>query len=52
MPNGLFNWSERDVVDFLKDHGFEFCEPRKGSHYAFINKTTGKIVEISIPKEW
>jgi len=51
MPNGLSNWLERDVVDFLKENGFQFHEPRKGSHYAYINKTTNKIVEISIPKD-
>lgn len=51
MPKGLSNWSEKDVIEFLKEHGFVFCELRKGSHYAYINKTTMKIVEISIPKE-
>jgi len=51
MPNGLSNWSERDVVNFLKEKGFVFCEVRKGSHYAYINRTTNRIVEISIPKD-
>lgn len=51
MPRGLSNWSEKDVVDFLKENGFSFCESRKGSHYAYINKTTGKIVEINVPKD-
>ena len=51
MPNGLNNWCERDVVDFLKEKGFTFHEMRKGSHYAYINKTTGHIVEINIPKD-
>lgn len=51
MPNGLSNWSERDVVDFLKEHGFVFYELRKGSHYAYINKTTMKVVEINVPKD-
>ncbi|MBI2604363.1 MAG: hypothetical protein HYW56_02355 [Candidatus Harrisonbacteria bacterium] len=51
MPNGLSNWQEKDVVDFLKENGFVFHEPRKGSHYAYINKATGKIVEINIPKD-
>jgi len=51
MPNGLNNWSERDVVDFLKENGFTFHEMRKGSHYAYINKSTGCIVEINIPQD-
>lgn len=51
MPNGLSNWGERDVVDFLKEHGFQFYENRKGSHYAYINKTTSNVVEINIPKD-
>ena len=50
MPNGLSNWCERDVVDFLKEKGFIFYEYRKGSHYAYINKQTGHIVEINRPK--
>lgn len=51
MPNGLSNWGEGDVVDFLKKRGFEYYESRKGSHYAYINRSTGKIVEINIPKD-
>jgi predicted RNA binding protein YcfA (HicA-like mRNA interferase family) len=51
MPHGLSNWSEKDVVDFLKENGFLFCEMRKGSHYAYINRITGHIVEINIPKD-
>lgn len=51
MPNGLSNWFEKDVVSFLKERGFQFYEMRKGSHYAYINKITGKIVEINIPKD-
>lgn len=51
MPNGLSNWNDNDVTAFLKERGFVYFEPRKGSHYAYINKTTGHIVEISIPKD-
>jgi predicted RNA binding protein YcfA (HicA-like mRNA interferase family) len=51
MPRNLNNWSERDVISFLKEHGFAFYETRKGSHYAYINKTSGHIVEINIPKD-
>ena len=51
MPNGLNNWSEDNVVQFLKDHGFSFYEQRKGSHYAYKNSETLKVVEINIPKD-
>lgn len=47
MPNGLFNWRFQDVIDFLNDNQFEFHEYRKGSHQAWINKTSGAIVEIN-----
>lgn len=51
MPRNLNNWSERDVCGFLKENGFSFYEMRKGSHYAYINKSTGSIVELNIPKD-
>ena len=47
MPKGLNNWSFDDVIAFLKDHGFEFLENRKGSHQAWINRTTEAIVETN-----
>ena len=47
MPNGLFNWCYRDVVDFLKDNGFEFHQQRQGSHEAWINKLEQAIVDIN-----
>ena len=37
MPRGLLNWSYKDVTEFLKDHGFEFKENKKGSHEAWIH---------------
>lgn len=51
MPNGLSNWREKDVAAFLSEHGFRFYEMRKGSHYAYINKEAGRIVEINIPND-
>jgi predicted RNA binding protein YcfA (HicA-like mRNA interferase family) len=50
MPNGLSNWSEKDVNNFLKEKGFIFYEERKGSHYALINYRTEAIVEINLNK--
>jgi predicted RNA binding protein YcfA (HicA-like mRNA interferase family) len=46
MPNGLFNWTYRDVTAFLKEHGFEFFEERAGSHEAWFNKKTNRVVEL------
>lgn len=52
MPNGVRNWSYRDVTDFLKERGFEYKENRKGSHEAWVNFETNKIVEINISKAY
>ena len=48
MAHGLSNWSYKDVTEFLKEHGFEFFEYRKGSHEAWINRTTNAAVEINV----
>lgn len=47
MARGLDNWSYKDVIDFIKEQGFEFKESRKGSHEAWINLTTNAIIEIN-----
>ena len=47
MARGLFNWSYNDVVEFLRERGFEFLENRKGSHEAWINRETSAVVEIN-----
>jgi len=47
MPRGLLNWSYKDVTEFLKDHGFEFKENKKGSHEAWIHNETQAIVDIN-----
>ena len=48
MAKGLSNWSYKDVTGFLKEHEFEFLEYRKGSHEAWINRTTNAVVEINV----
>jgi predicted RNA binding protein YcfA (HicA-like mRNA interferase family) len=45
MPKGMRNWCYKDVIAFLKANGFIFKEHRKGSHEAWINLETQKIVE-------
>lgn len=46
MPKGIFNWTYDDVVDFLKENGFQFFENRKGSHEAWINRNIQAVVDI------
>ncbi|HEY4476979.1 MAG TPA: type II toxin-antitoxin system HicA family toxin [Candidatus Paceibacterota bacterium] len=48
MAKGLSNWGYQDVADFLKEHGFEFLEYRKGSHEAWLNRETNAVVEINV----
>ncbi len=47
MPNGLFNWTYRDVVEFLKENGFKFGHEKFGSHEAWINIKTQAVVDIN-----
>ena len=47
MPNGLFNWTYRDVVEFLKENDFVFSNERDGSHEAWKNIKTGTMVDIN-----
>ncbi len=48
MAKGLSNWGYQDVADFLKKHRFEFLEYRKGSHEAWLNRTTNTVVEVNV----
>ena len=32
MPRHIHNWTYRDVTQFLKEHGFEYYKPHRGSH--------------------
>ena len=48
MPNGLFNWTYKDVTVFLKENGFVFSKELKGSHEAWINLETQAVVEINV----
>jgi len=51
MPRRLHNWTYRDVTDFLKENGFSFFEPLKGSHEAWIklgkNGEPDRIAEVN-----
>lgn len=46
MPRGLFNWSYRDVIDFISENGFIFYKEGGGSHEYWINESTNSVVDI------
>jgi len=46
MPRGLFNWSYRDVINFISENGFIFYKQAGGSHEYWINKSTDSVVDI------
>ena len=47
MPHDLWNWSYRDVKDFLGENGFVFYKEKDGSHEAWIDSTSTHVVEIN-----
>lgn len=47
MPHGLNNWTFKDVVDILKDHGFHLSHSR-GSHFYYIGHYGGKVRQAHI----
>ena len=47
MPNGLRNWSYRDVIGFLKEHGFAFHKQLGGSHETWVNIDTKAVVNVN-----
>ena len=55
MPRRLRNWGYKNVTDFLKENGFNYEKPLKGSHQAWIKRGEGGVadrrVEISIPRD-
>jgi predicted RNA binding protein YcfA (HicA-like mRNA interferase family) len=55
MTNRLKNWSYRDVTNLLKENGFSYQKPLKGSHQAWIkhgeNGELDHRVEVSIPND-
>ena len=51
MTRRLFNWHYADVTQFLKEHGFEFGEPLRGSHERWVkykeDGATERNVEVN-----
>jgi len=48
MPNGLNNWTYKDLTRFLKESGFVFDYAKAGSHEAWVNEETSAIVEVNV----
>lgn len=50
----LNNWSFRDATSFLKEHGFHYNKPLKGSHQDWLKPgkdgNPDRHVEVCIPK--
>lgn len=51
MTRGIYNWTYRDIKQFLKEHGFSFHKSLRGSHELWIklgeNDTPARIVEVN-----
>ena len=51
MTRRLRNWTYREITAFLKEHGFSFLEPLKGSHGRWSkqgeNSEADRIVEVN-----
>jgi len=47
MPNGLRNWSYRDLIKFLKENEFIFHKELDGSHEAWFCLKTQSIVNVN-----
>ena len=51
MPRGLHNWNYKQVIAFLKSHGFAFHKELKGSHELWIklgsSAAEDRLVEVN-----
>ncbi len=48
MPNGIFNWTFSDVVEFLKEHGFQLNHVN-ASHYYYIGHAEKIMRQVCVP---
>ena len=48
MPRNLNNWTYREVVDVLKEHGF-ILNYTRGSHYYFIGHAAETLRQVCVP---
>ncbi|MCX6717362.1 MAG: type II toxin-antitoxin system HicA family toxin [Candidatus Taylorbacteria bacterium] len=49
MPNGLNNWTFRDVETFLKEYDFSMNHI-KGSHYFYIGYPNKVMHQVCVPR--
>ena len=47
MPNGLRNWTYKDVIAFLKQRDFEFSEQKIGSHEHWVSPDKKYVVDVN-----
>ena len=48
MPRRVFNWTFDNVVNFLRDHGFQQNHV-EGSHFYYIGNSGGQLRQVSVP---
>ncbi len=48
MPRGVFNWTFKDVTNFLRDHNFEITHVEE-SHYFYRGFTGGAPRIVQVP---
>lgn len=48
MPNGLKNWSYKNLKKFLSKNGFVLDHQMKGSHEAWVGKVGGKDYVVNV----
>ena len=48
MPNGLFNWTFKDIENFLKDRGFRLNHTN-GSHFYYTGSYKTIVRQVCVP---
>ena len=48
MPNGLKNWSYKDLKRFLSKNGFVLDHQMKGSHEAWVGEIDGRDCVVNV----
>lgn len=48
MPRNLFNWTFKDVANFLKNNNFEL-KHTEGSHFYYTKKTSKQNFLVCVP---
>jgi predicted RNA binding protein YcfA (HicA-like mRNA interferase family) len=55
MARRLHNWSYREITAFLKENGFSFFKPQRGSHERWIkrghNGEADRIIGVNFSKK-